>query len=110
MARELGFNTTDIDAIEHRDERDLREQIHQLFEKWKMGQGRAASVENLTEAVKRSDLPQDNLVELQRALPGVYQCLFTGFTTVVPFLSLSPTVLCSMSRSGLCCWEKCCCS
>ena len=71
MARRLNFTTTDIDAIEHRDERDLKEQIHRFFDEWKMREGVDASVQKLLEAARAAGL-HAILDELQLALPGVH--------------------------------------
>ena len=69
MARELNFSRTDIHAIEVREMLDLREQIHLFFERWKMHEGKCASVQKLLDAVKAVGL-QAILDELREALPG----------------------------------------
>ena len=76
VARELGFTTTDIEAIEVRDEHELKEQIHRFFEEWKMREGSGASVQKLIDAVRAAGLPQDILDALHRALPGMPQADF----------------------------------
>lgn len=75
LARELGFLRTDIDAIEVKDRGDLREQIHGLFEGWKMREGRNASVEKLVTALRNAEL-QAVLDEMEDILSGT--CFFNS--------------------------------
>ena len=58
LARSLGFEQTDIDAIEYRDRHDLREQIFQMFYEWKRREGNRATTAHLLEAVKDAELKE----------------------------------------------------
>ena len=52
LARSLGFEQTDIDAIEYRDMLNLKEQIFQMFYEWKRRQGNEATTARLLAAIK----------------------------------------------------------
>ena len=52
LARKLDFEETEIDAIEYGNPRDLEEQVHQLFYRWKRHQGLAATGSKLIDEVK----------------------------------------------------------
>ena len=56
LARSLGFEQTDIDAIEYKDQRHLREQIYQMFYEWKRREGSEATTDRLLAAVKDAEL------------------------------------------------------
>ena len=58
LARSLGFEQTDIDAIEYRDQRNLREQIFQMFHEWKRREGSEATTDSLLAAVKDAELKE----------------------------------------------------
>ena len=58
LARSLGFEQTDIDAIEYRDMLNLREQIFQMFYEWKRREGKRATSAQLLEAVKDAELKE----------------------------------------------------
>ena len=58
LARSLGFEQTDIDAIEYRDQRNLREQIYQMFHEWKKREGNEASTDRLLAAIKHAELKE----------------------------------------------------
>lgn len=53
LAKELGFSQTDVDCIIERNQRDLQEQIHEFFDKWKQREGHDATLSKLQEAVRR---------------------------------------------------------
>ena len=59
LARELGFNQTDIDDIEYKDPRNLKEQIFQLFLQWKKTNGKFATSGRLVLAAKRAGLENE---------------------------------------------------
>ena len=63
LARELGFYPTDIDAIEHDNPLQLKEQIHKFIVKWKNREGRNASTEKL-----RCGLIEADLYGVQRSI------------------------------------------
>ena len=44
LAKELGFSLTDVDSIIERNQRDLQEQIHEFFDKWKQREGHDATL------------------------------------------------------------------
>ena len=52
LALELGFNDTDIAALEHDNPYSLKEQIHQMFRQWKRREGNGATKERLLLALK----------------------------------------------------------
>ena len=56
LARELGFTTTDRDAIQHDNMLSLKEQIYQFTHKWEMMEGDDASIEKLRAGLQRADL------------------------------------------------------
>ena len=56
LARELGFSTTDRDAIQHDYMLSLKEQIYQFTHKWEMMEGDDASIEKLRAGLQRADL------------------------------------------------------
>lgn len=56
LARALKFFKTDIDHIEYKNRDDLREQIHEFFELWKMRAGNTATVKKLTDALVAAEL------------------------------------------------------
>ena len=58
LARSLGFEQTDIDAIEYRDQRNLREQIFQMFHEWKRMEGSEATTNHLLAAIKDAELKE----------------------------------------------------
>ena len=58
LARSLGFEQTDIDAIEYRDQHNLREQIFQMFHEWKRREGSEATTDRLLAAVKHTKLKE----------------------------------------------------
>ena len=58
LARELGFSQTDIDAIEYKDVRNLKEQIYQMFYEWKKQQGQNATAGRLLSAIKKAELEE----------------------------------------------------
>ena len=58
LARSLGFEQIDIDAIEYRDQRNLREQIFQMFHEWKRREGSEATTDRLLAAVKHAELTE----------------------------------------------------
>ena len=58
MARSLGFDHTDIDAIEYKDILNLKEQIYQMFHEWKKREGIKATTARLLEAVKDAELKE----------------------------------------------------
>ena len=71
LAREFKFTPTDIAAIEHKDPRDLFEQIHQCFFKWKMQEGNSATVTKLRTALTEAGL-QHILKQLDSSLAGIH--------------------------------------
>ena len=84
VARELKFSRTDIDAIEHRERDDLKEQIYLFFDKWKMREGSNAAIQQLVDAIKAAQLP-DILDELRRALPGTsHVCMIVVQYVLLP--------------------------
>ncbi len=56
LARGLKFTQTVIDAVEYNNPRDLQEQIHDFFHRWRQQEGRGATVEKLTEGLKAAKL------------------------------------------------------
>ena len=56
LARALGLSTTDIDAIEHENLLNLKEQIHQLTVVWRRRQGDDASVAKVVRALHEAEL------------------------------------------------------
>ena len=56
LARALEFEQTDIDAIEYKDIRNLKEQIYQMFHEWKKQEGQRATAGRLLSAIKEADL------------------------------------------------------
>ena len=58
LARELGFSQTDIDAIEYKDRRNLREQIYQMFYEWKKREGQNDTADGLLSAIKEAELEE----------------------------------------------------
>ena len=58
LARSLGFEQTDIDAIEYKDQRNLREQIFQMFHEWRRREGNEATTDRLLAAVKHAELKE----------------------------------------------------
>ncbi len=56
LARSLQFTETDIHSIEYANERDLKEQIHQLFSRWKRRDGQEATRDMLYAALYDSEL------------------------------------------------------
>ena len=58
LARSLGFEQIDIDAIEYRDRHDLREQIFQMFYEWKRREGNRATTARLLAAIKDAELKE----------------------------------------------------
>lgn len=66
LARKLDFEETEIDAIEYRNPRDLEEQVHQLFYRWKRHQGLDATVSKLIDAVKCIRLCPHKKIALRR--------------------------------------------
>ena len=58
LARELGFSQTDIDAIEYKDVRNLKEQIYQMFYEWKKREGQNATADRLLSAIKKAELEE----------------------------------------------------
>ena len=58
LARSLGFEQTDVDAIEYRDVRNLKEQIYQMFHEWKRREGNGATTARLLAAIKDAGLQE----------------------------------------------------
>ena len=58
LARPLGFEQTDIDAIEYKDMRNLREQIFQMFHEWKRKEGIGATTARLLAAIEDAELQE----------------------------------------------------
>lgn len=58
LARALGIYKTDIEAIEYRDPRDLKEQIYEFFEFWKQKEGMNASVGQLMWGLEKAELSE----------------------------------------------------
>ena len=58
LARKLNFTTTDIDALSHDNQLDLREQIFQFFDKWKQTEGNGASVQKLVDGLQAAKLTE----------------------------------------------------
>lgn len=58
LARSLGFEQLDIDAIEYRDILNLREQILQMFYEWKRREGNGATTVRLLAAIKAAELQE----------------------------------------------------
>ena len=56
LARALEFEQTDIDAIEYKDIRNLKEQIYQMFREWKIREGQRATASRLLSAIKEAEL------------------------------------------------------
>ena len=56
LARALEFEQTDIDAIEYKDIRNLKEQIYQMFHEWKIREGQRATAGRLLSAIKEAEL------------------------------------------------------
>ncbi len=56
LARSLQFTEIDIDSIEHANERDLKEQIHQFFSRWKRRDGQEATRDMLYTALYDGEL------------------------------------------------------
>ena len=66
LARSLGLEKTDIDAVSYDNQGSLQEQIYQFFEKWKQRNGRNATVEQLVDGLRDAEL-FDQLEMLQKA-------------------------------------------
>ena len=88
LARELDFDETDIDSIEYKDVRNLKEQIFQMFHQWKRRDGDGATTGRLLSAVKKCGL--EELLKTLRekkvvvsTLRGkavtIYKCLYHGY-------------------------------
>jgi hypothetical protein len=58
LARSLGFEQTDVDAIEYRDRGNLKEQIFQMFHEWKKMEGSEATTARLLAAMKEAELKE----------------------------------------------------
>jgi hypothetical protein len=58
LARSLGFEQTDVDAIEYKDRDNLREQIFQMFYEWKRMEGSEATTSRLLAAMKDAELKE----------------------------------------------------
>ena len=58
LARSLGFEQTDIDAIEYKDILNLKEQIYQMFHEWKKQEGDEATTARLLAAIKDAELKE----------------------------------------------------
>jgi len=56
LARNLGFKTTDIDAITYENPRDLKECIHSFFSQWKQKEASNASVLKLVNGLLGAEL------------------------------------------------------
>lgn len=56
LAHVFDMDRTDIESIECRDPKDLREQIHQFFVTWKQQQGRNASIDLLMSGLNKAKL------------------------------------------------------
>ena len=56
LVRSLEFEQSDIDVIEKRDEFDLKEQIYQMFYKWKRREGNTATTAHLLAAIRNAEL------------------------------------------------------
>ena len=56
MARALGFEETDVDAIEYNNKHYLREQIYQMFHEWQRREGNTATTARLLQGMKRAEL------------------------------------------------------
>ena len=59
LAHQLKFSPTDIDAIEYDNRGQLKEQIFQLFHKWKQQQGQDASAQVLIEGLRAAGLQEE---------------------------------------------------
>jgi len=83
LAHQLGFEQTEIDAIEHNNIFNLKEQIFQFFHKWQQQKGQDASVEMLVEGLKAAKL-QTQLDALEKAglLPKGQFTQYTDFLEV----------------------------
>ena len=66
LARSLELEKTDIDAVSHDNQGSLQEQIYQFFEKWKQRNGHDATVEQLVDGLRNSEL-FDQLKMLRKA-------------------------------------------
>ena len=67
LARSLGLEKTDIDAVSHDNQVfGLQEQIYQFFEKWKQRNGCNARVEQLMDGLRDAEL-FDQLEMLRKA-------------------------------------------
>ncbi len=73
LARILEFEETEIDEIEYREPKDLREQIVQFFHRWRRMKGNLASNDVLLQAVISIIplLPVEKIHALRKM--GVYQ-------------------------------------
>ena len=56
LARSLGFEQADIDAIEYREMHSLRKQIYQMFYEWKRREGSTATTAHLLAAIRNAEL------------------------------------------------------
>ena len=70
LARALGIDKTDIEAIEYREPRDLKEQIYEFFEHWKQKKGRKASVGKLMKGLEKAEL-SEVLEKMKRFTKGI---------------------------------------
>ena len=66
LARSLGLEKTDIDAVSHDNQGSLQEQIYQFFEKWKQRNGHTATVKQLVDGLRNAEL-FDQLKMLRKA-------------------------------------------
>lgn len=61
LARKLGFDETEIGAIEYNNPSDLEEQIETFFYKWKRKNGNLATKEVLLNAITSVSLPMESV-------------------------------------------------
>nr|XP_006815164.1 PREDICTED: p53-induced protein with a death domain-like [Saccoglossus kowalevskii] len=56
LARRLGLSDPEIDILESDHSRDTREQIHQMFQKWRQKNGNKATVNMLLDALEEEEI------------------------------------------------------
>ena len=71
MARELGLLKTDIDALQHDNPLNMRDQVFEFFYKWKQQEGSNASVQKLIDGLKATNL-EEQIKKMKEAglMPG----------------------------------------
>ncbi len=105
LARSLGFSDTDIDSIEYRNPRELKEQIYQFFSQWKRREGDNATTGMLFAALYDGELNEllkkldkiDNVKKSEQSFCTVY-CTIPE--TASPWDFTLPYTLCAFLILG----------